>query len=98
MRKVLRTAAADEDLIAIWLFIARESPAAADRTLDAIEAGWQRLAQHPFSGVAREDVGPGLRHLLVGGRYLVLHRITDRAIEIVRVLDGRRRLDDVRGG
>jgi toxin ParE1/3/4 len=86
---MVRTDRADEDLIAIWLHIAQNSPAAADRVLDAIERRWQQLAQHPYSGIARDDIGTGIRHL-VAGQYLTLYRVSGSAIEIIRILHGRR--------
>lgn len=89
MPSIIRTDRADEDLIAIWLEIAADNPIAADRVLDAIEARWQQLAQHPHSGLARDDIAPGIRHL-VAGQYLTLYRILDDGVEIVRVLNGRR--------
>lgn len=92
MRAVKRTERADEDLIEIWLSIAAMDPDAADRVLDAIERRWQQLAQHPASGMARDDIAPGIRHL-VAGQYLTLYRAHPEGIEIVRVLHGRRRID-----
>lgn len=92
MPAIVRTARADEDLIDIWTSVALGSPAAADRILDAIERRWQRLSLYPFSGMARDDIAPGIRHL-VSGRYLTLYRITDDGVEIVRVLHGRRKID-----
>lgn len=89
MLTIVRTARADEDLIAIWTWIAADSPAAADRVLDAIECRWLQLSRHPNSGMAREDIGPGIRHLVVGS-YLTLYRRTAGQIEIIRVLHGRR--------
>lgn len=49
-----------------------------------------------FSGAPRDDVAPGIRHLVVG-EYLTCYRVTEDAIEIVRVLRGRRKIetDDV---
>ncbi|WP_245448199.1 MULTISPECIES: type II toxin-antitoxin system RelE/ParE family toxin [Neorhizobium] len=81
----VRTDRADEDLIEIWSCIAVENIVAADRVLDAIEARWQHLARHPYSGVARDDIAPGIRHL-VSGEYLTLYRLTGGAVEIIRVL------------
>jgi toxin ParE1/3/4 len=91
---ILRTDRADEDLIAIWLHIAQDSPAAADRALDAIQRRWQQLAQHPYSGIARDDIGPGIRHL-VAGQYLTLYRVSGSGIEIVRILHGRRAISPI---
>lgn len=92
MPAIRRTARADEDLIGIWSHIAAENPAAADRVLDAIEARWQQLMRHPRSGMARDDITPGIRHL-VAGQYLILYRVKREEIVIVRVLHGRRRID-----
>ena len=86
---IVRNARAEEDLIAIWLHVARDNEAAADRLLDRIEARWQQLATYPHSGASRDDIAPGIRHLIVG-EYLILYRAGEDAIEIVRVLHGRR--------
>nr|WP_287305440.1 hypothetical protein [Mesorhizobium sp.] len=41
------------------------------------------LTLHPFSGAPREDIAPGIRHL-VFGEYLTLYRVGE-AVEILRV-------------
>jgi toxin ParE1/3/4 len=89
--KITRTDRADEDLIAIWLEIATDNPPAADRVLDAIERRWRQIAQYPYSGIARDDIAPGIRHLIVG-QYLTLYRVTEETIEIIRILHGRRNI------
>lgn len=91
MAGISRSNLADEDLIDIWLAIAKDDPATADRVLEAIELRWQQLLAYPASGVAREDIGEGIRHLVMGS-YLTLYRATGDDIEIVRVLHGRRRI------
>lgn len=90
--EIIRSNLANDDLIDIWLEIAKDDPAAADRVLDAVALRWQQLARHPGSGVAREDIAPGIRHL-VAGRYLTLYRVAGNRIEIIRVLHGRRKID-----
>jgi toxin ParE1/3/4 len=75
----------------IWSYIAVDNIFAADRVLDAIEARWDNLARHPYSGVARNDIAPGIRHL-VSGEYLTLYRLNGSAIEIIRLLHGRRKI------
>lgn len=92
MLPIIRTDRADEDLIDIWVNIAIENPAAADRVLDAIQRRWQQLSLYPYSGVAREDIAPGVR-CLVAGRYLTLYRVAADGILIIRVLHGRRKID-----
>ncbi len=91
MLRIARTDRADEDLIAIWLEIASDNPSAADRVLDAIKRRWRQFAIHPYSGIARDDILLGIRHLIVG-QYLTLYRISGEAIEIIRVLHGRRKI------
>lgn len=90
MPAIIRTARAEDDLIDIWLHLARDNPAAADRLLDRIEARWQQLVVQPFSGVARDDILQGVRQLTTGN-YLIFYRV-DRDVELLRVLDGRRKI------
>lgn len=73
-RKIIRSSEAENDLIEIWLAIAAESPLAADRELDRIDARSQQLLAHPHLGVARDEVGAGLR-CLVYRSYLVFYRV-----------------------
>ena len=77
------------DLEEIAVYIASENPQAASRLLVAIERRFQQLVGQPYFGVARDDIAPGIRHL-VAGRYLALYRVTDNGVEILRVLHGRR--------
>lgn len=86
------TRAAREDLITIWAHIAEDNPQAADRLLDRLEEAANRLADNPQIGPARDDIRPGLRYL-VSGPYLLLYRIRDGGIEIVRTVHGRRDLN-----
>jgi toxin ParE1/3/4 len=85
MVRVYFTRAAREDLIAIWTHIAEDNPQAADRALDRLEEAASRLADTPQIGPARDDIRPGLRYL-VSGSYLLLYRIRDGGIEIVRAV------------
>lgn len=61
---IRRTALAESDLIALWLYIAAENPKAADRLLDRIERRTQLLATQPYSGIARGDLGTDLREVV----------------------------------
>jgi toxin ParE1/3/4 len=92
--RLRRTARAEEDLIEIWTYIARDSPQAADRLLDILEDKSLLLAANPHLGMAREDIAKGVRHLPVG-RYLILYRIIGDGVEVVRYVHGMRRLHDL---
>ncbi|MBZ9670381.1 type II toxin-antitoxin system RelE/ParE family toxin [Mesorhizobium sp. ESP7-2] len=67
-------------------------PRAAVRLVDALERRWDLLTLHPFSGAPRDDIAPGIRHLIVG-EYVTLYRVGGDAIEILRVLHGRRNIE-----
>ena len=92
--EIWRHPRAEHDLLDIWLHVARDSVAAADRLLDAIDQKCALLADHPGIGPPRPDIAAGARMLTVG-RYLVLYRIAKERIEIVRVVHGSRRLEDL---
>ena len=98
---VLWTWQAREDLIEIYNYIGLDSPSAAERIFDAVQSKVQLLAEHPRLGVRRPDIRPSTR-LLVQGPYLVLyetHPDSDEglvdAVEIVRIVDGRRNLKNL---
>jgi toxin ParE1/3/4 len=80
------------DLLGIVLDIAERSPSAAHRVVDAIEARAQSLSLDPGRG---RRMGPdrlGLRRLIEGS-YVIIYRVGDEAVVIVRVLHGARDLD-----
>ena len=92
MARVRRTARARADLDDIWLNVALDSPRAADRLVDRIVARCQALADHPRLGPARPQIAPDARMLVVGD-YLLLYRVSDDDVEVVRVVHGARRLE-----
>ncbi|HEY7300470.1 MAG TPA: type II toxin-antitoxin system RelE/ParE family toxin [Xanthobacteraceae bacterium] len=92
--RLRRTARAEEDLIAIWRYVAGANPSAADRLLDLLDERSRALARNPQMGMARDDVAPGVRHLPVG-RYLILYRALEDGVEVVRYVHGMRRLQDL---
>jgi len=92
---------ARSDLMEIYVMIGLEQPAAAERYFDRIEAKAELLRSQPRMGVRRSDIRPSMR-MLVADPYLLLYRTdpdTDegpiRAVEIIRVIDGRRDLHGV---
>lgn len=85
---------AEADIEAIALYIAEDSPAAALRWYDEIHAHCERIVDMPGMGIARPEVRPGLR-TFPAGNYLILYRQTDDGAEIVRVIHGARRWQDL---
>ena len=86
---VVRTPAAEEDLIDIWCSIALDAPRAADRVLDRIADRIGQLAAFPDLGPLRPDIAGDAR-ALVEGNYLILYRHDGATVEIVRVVHGAR--------
>lgn len=91
MSRPLLSPRAEEDLVSIWRHIAADNLAAADNTLKRIEDASEKLLRHPELGQARPDIRPDLRYFVVSP-YLLLYRIADQNIEIIRVVHGRRDL------
>ena len=91
MAALFFTRQARADLIDIWLHIAADDPGAADRVLDRLELAAMSLTENPRIGPARDDIRPGLRYL-VSDTCLILYRVVEDGLEIVRVLHGRRDL------
>jgi toxin ParE1/3/4 len=87
--KVVKTAQAQEDLFGLWATIAADSPAAADRLLDQVDARLKLLSAFPEMGASREELRAGLRNLVIG-EYVALYRVLIDEVEIVRVVHGRR--------
>lgn len=86
--------AAEADIEAIALYIARDHPKAAGRWVADIEERCERLGNMPGLGVGRPDVRPDLR-MLPAGNYLILYRRVGDDAEIVRVLHGARRWQEL---
>ncbi|WP_292551364.1 type II toxin-antitoxin system RelE/ParE family toxin [Mesorhizobium sp.] len=57
--------------------------------LDAIAARIQQLATFPESGPQKPDIGAEVRALTIGN-YLVLYRLAEQRVEIVRVVHSAR--------
>jgi|SRR6516225_4615113 toxin ParE1/3/4 len=82
------------DLDEIWVYVVREtgSEAVADRQVDAITSRFTLLAEHPRMGRARdEDLGRGRRSFPVDD-YVIVYRIVNADVQILRVVHGRRNL------
>jgi toxin ParE1/3/4 len=92
---VLKMSQARADLIAIADYIAEDNPEAAQAFFDAAEAAFDFIASMPSVGRAYRVQSPraeGMRVWRVEGfeRYLILYRVVESRIEIVRVLHGSR--------
>lgn len=94
MRTYLFSPEARDDLQDIWIYIAGENPAAADRLEADIYKACDLLAENPGLGHARPDLtDEPVLFWPVRGQYLVIYqRETPHAnpVKIVRILHGAR--------
>jgi toxin ParE1/3/4 len=90
---------AEADLDEIWLYIARESSGIeiANRLIDTVTDRFFTLARFPYMGRSRaEDFGNGYRSFVVG-EYVIVYRVENRDVLILRVVHGRRQLEGLFG-
>jgi len=92
MVRVVYSPAADNDLVDIAAFIARDKPEAAFRWVKAIREKCELLAEQPDMGEERSGFGvPGCRSISVGN-YVVFYRAIDDGIHVARIVHGSRDL------
>jgi toxin ParE1/3/4 len=93
MGRVKKYPAAEQDLVDIALYIARDSPTNADRFIDAIERECQKLADSPFVlGRSCAGLHPDLRRHNFKN-YALVFRPVPGGIELVGVFHGSRELE-----
>ena len=81
-------------MLDIWLRIAHDSNVSlADNIVERIEHRAAVLADHPEIGIARPEIAPDARSLVVE-RWLILYRVETYGTLINRVVDGA----EVHGG
>ncbi len=77
------------DLRALRDYIATDNPKAARGTADRLLGAVQRLTQFPASG--RPGRVPYTRELVIADTpYLIVYRVSDETVEILRVIHGAR--------
>ena len=86
---------AEEDLAEAHAFLGTDSPASAERFLDAVEQAIAVLLSTPRAGRSREFRSPrahGMRSWVVSGfeSYLLFYRPRPEGIEVVRIIHGAR--------
>lgn len=74
---------ARNDLIKIVQYISVDNPDAADKLADAIEAKAENLKQNPE--LSRAGRKRGTRELVVHPNYIVIYRVVDNTVEILRL-------------
>jgi toxin ParE1/3/4 len=94
MLPVVRTDQAETDLAEILEYLEERSPQAAERLAKAIDDRCSLLSQLPLMGRTREELGPGLRSVVVE-QYVLFYRVTATTVEVLRFLHGARDIDTI---
>ena len=102
-RRVALRQAAREDLIESYLFIGRDSPDAAEHFLQAAEESCDALADMPEIGHRWESEDQRLQdvrvwHVKGFESWLIFYRITEKQVDILRVIHGARDITAIPGG
>jgi len=87
--KLRITDEAVNDLDDLWAWIAVDDVEAADRYVERLLGQSERLLDYPELGRARDDLSPGVR-ALVHGECLIVYRVRDGELEVVRFVMGYR--------
>lgn len=102
MSKIILDPCVEEELWAIWCFIAQDNPEAATRVIEAAYETFQTLAANPGLGRLRRFRSPRLRDVhswRVSGfeNYLIFYRGMAKGIQVLHVYHGARDIEALFG-
>jgi toxin ParE1/3/4 len=88
------TIAASQDIDAILSRLAEFGGyGTADKFLKTLNTKLKNLVAFPLMGIARPDWGPYHRTIPID-RYVIVYRVTDELVEVIRVMSGYQDLDE----
>lgn len=90
--KVRLTPLAEADLEGIGDRIAERNPARAVTYVRELRERATRIGEFPHAGPPRPQWGEGIR-VAVHGKYLIVYRVRDETVQVLRVVHGARDLD-----
>jgi toxin ParE1/3/4 len=91
MGKILKTKAALEDYLSIYLYIAPDNTRAAENLLLEFDEKLELLLRMPKAGRQRPEIAPNVRSFPIGS-FVLFYREEDQGIVLLRVLHGARDL------
>ena len=94
MRLVTVSNRAESDLADIADYISLDNPRRALSFAEELEARFVDIGERPMSFPARPEWGMNKRSA-VHGRYVIIFRVNDEYIEILRVAHGARDIDEM---
>jgi toxin ParE1/3/4 len=98
MPKIILDPCVEDELWAIWCFIAQDNPEAATRLVDAAYETFKTLAANPGLGRRRQFRGPRLRDVCswrISGfeNYLIFYRGVGKGVQVLHVYHGARDIE-----
>jgi toxin ParE1/3/4 len=90
--RVRLTPLAEADIEGIGDRIAERNPARAVTYVRELRGRCLSIGEFPHAGPPRPQWGEGVR-IAVHGKYLIVYRVRDEAVQILRVVHGARDLD-----
>ncbi|MBV9557293.1 MAG: type II toxin-antitoxin system RelE/ParE family toxin [Pseudolabrys sp.] len=94
-RPVIWSSNAQTDLSEIWsYYFDAAGRVIADKIAREIAETTHLLEDHPFAGRSRDEVREELRSIAVRP-HVIFYRVIDNRVEIVRVIDGRRDIEEI---
>jgi len=79
---------AEEDLEAIYRYIAQDSPPRAFSFIERIQKRCDLLRDSPEQGRARPDLRPNLRIVPYGRSVVIAYHLIENTVEVVRIFYG----------
>ncbi len=92
--RVSPEAETDLDDISVYVVQESQSPERADQFLDRFTAFFARLTENPYLGRRRDDLRPGYRSFPVSD-YVVIYRVADEGVLLLRLIRGSRDIPDL---
>jgi toxin ParE1/3/4 len=96
--KLVYRARAEQDLEAIYRYIAQDSPTRAFSFVEKIQQRCDLLRDSPEQGRARPDLSPGLRVTPYGRSVVITYRLTSDTIEVLRIFYGGQDYETIMSG
>ena len=94
MIRIRRSRYVRPDMLRIWRWIRHDDRRAADRMLARISEAFQLIVDFPESGAPRPELGRAVRIVPVDS-YLVVYRVDERGLLVLRVVHGAMDLTQV---
>jgi toxin ParE1/3/4 len=94
LRYAVNSELAEADLADIWVEIATDDIETADHFIHELRTLAQKLAEQPFMGRERPELGQDVR-VFPHERYLLIYRPVDHGVGIARVVHGARDLTNI---